>query len=168
MISHYTYLMINMLIKSHIGYFIHIKYNRGYKMDVLKEIKKQHDEFKKIVERIEKASGDKKRELFNDLYAQVKGHHEAEEKVLFHDMMELADAEGKEMLREMTEEHSICSYQLSLLYRTNLDNETWDAKFYVLKEVLTHHLDEEELEFLKLARELMDKKMLEAKYETFE
>ena len=68
----------------------------------------------------------------------------------------------------MIEEHSLGAYQFSVLERTGVDNETWDAKFSVLKEVLTHHMDEEEKEFFKEARKVLDKNQLEEKYDKFE
>lgn len=138
------------------------------KLDVLKEIKKEHDEFKDLVSQIEEASGDKKRKLFEELYAKLIGHHESEEHVVFPDVKAKADEDGKDTVREMIEEHSLASYQFSLLERTSIDNETWDAKFSVLKEVLTHHMDEEEKDFFKLAREVLTKDMIEEKYEPFE
>ena len=68
----------------------------------------------------------------------------------------------------MIEEHSLAAYQFSVVEKTGIDNETWDAKFSVLKEVLTHHLDEEEKEFFKLAKETLKKDEREEKYDPFE
>lgn len=137
-------------------------------MDVLKEIKKEHDEFRKIITNIEKASGKKKKTLFIELYSKIKGHHEAEERVVFPDIMKRADAEGKDIVREMEEEHSLAIYQFSVIAKTGMDNETWDAKFSVLKEVLTHHMDEEEKELFKEARVVLNKEELAEKYDPFE
>ncbi|WP_075728567.1 hemerythrin domain-containing protein [Tissierella creatinophila] len=137
-------------------------------MDVLKEIKKEHDEFRKLIKNIENSKGDKKQKLFIELYTKIKGHHEAEERVVFPDVKERADEDGKDTVMEMIEEHSLGAYQFSVIQRTGIDNETWDAKFSVLKEVLTHHMDEEENEFFKTAREVLKKEELEAKYDPFE
>lgn len=68
----------------------------------------------------------------------------------------------------MIEEHNVGSYQLSLLQRTSISNETWDAKFTVLKELITHHIEEEEKNFFKQAKKVLDKKILTEKYEPFE
>lgn len=137
-------------------------------MDVLKEIKKEHDEFKDLIKKIENASGKNKEKLFKELYIKIKGHHEAEEHVVFPDVKSRADEEGKDTVREMIEEHSLGAYQFSVIERTGIDNETWDAKFSVLKEVLTHHMDEEEKEFFKEARSVLKKEELEEKYDKFE
>lgn len=49
-----------------------------------------------------------------------------------------------------------------------MDNETWDAKFSVLKEVLTYHTDEEEGEIFKQASEVLSKEELKDKYQPIE
>lgn len=137
-------------------------------MDILGEIKKEHKEFKTLISKIEKAKGDKKKSLFEELYANLKGHHESEEHVLFPDVKEKSDEEGKDIVREMIEEHSLAAYQFSVLQRTSVENETWDAKLSVLKELLTHHMDEEEETFFEQAKKVLDKKTLEEKYQPFE
>jgi len=55
----------------------------GYKMDVLDHIKEEHEKFGKLMSSIESAQGDKKKNLFIELYAELNGHHEAEEHVVF-------------------------------------------------------------------------------------
>ncbi len=137
-------------------------------MNVLQEIKKEHQEFRDLIPKIEKAKGDKKTTLFREFYAKIKGHHEAEEHVVFEDVKSKSDEEGKSIVLEMIEEHNLITYQFSLLERTSIDNETWDAKFSVLKEIVTHHLDEEEDELFKQARKVLTEKEIKDKYEPFE
>lgn len=138
------------------------------KKTVLDEIKKEHDEFRDLIKRIEEESGNAKKSLFETLKEDVTAHHEAEESVVFPDVKSKSDEEGKDIVREMIEEHSLGSYQMSLLDRTSVDNETWDAKFSVLKEVLTHHMDEEEKELFKQAKKVLSKDELKEKYPPFE
>jgi hemerythrin superfamily protein len=137
-------------------------------MDVLKEIKKEHDEFKSLISKIENSKGEEKKSLFRELYAKIKGHHEAEERIVFPDVKKKSDEEGKDVVREMIEEHSLAVYQFSVIEKTSIDNDTWDAKFSVLKEVLTHHMDEEEQDLFEQARKVLNKKDLEEKYGPFE
>ncbi len=137
-------------------------------MDVLKEIKKEHDEFRKLIREIEKLEGEDKRIAFIELYSKLKGHHYAEEKVVFPHVKARAKAEDKETILEMVEEHNLGSYQLSLLDRTSLESETWSAKFSVLKEILTHHMDEEEDKFFKLADFVLNDQERKSLYDEFE
>lgn len=136
-------------------------------MNILEEIKKEHGEFKELISQIEGSKGKKKRKLFEDLYAKIKGHHESEERVLFPEVKKGSDEDGKDIVREMIEEHSLGAYQFSVIEKTFIDNDTWDAKFSVLKEVLTHHMDEEEKELFKQAKIVLSKKTLEEKYDDF-
>lgn len=141
---------------------------RGENMDVLEEIKKEHKEFKTLIKQIESSDGDSKKELFKELYAKVKGHHEAEEHVVFPDVKEKSDDEGKDIVLEMIEEHHLGTHQLSILERISVDNETWNAKFSVLKEVLTHHMEEEEKDLFDQAKKVLSKEELKEKYQPFE
>lgn len=69
---------------------------------------------------------------------------------------------------EMIAEHNLGSHQMNLLDKTEVDHETWDAKFAVLKEVLTHHMDEEEKELFKQAKKVLTKEELAEKCDPFE
>lgn len=129
-------------------------------MDVLTHIKEEHEKFRALISQVESAKGAKKKELFRDLYAKIKGHHEAEETVVFPKVKEKVSGEEEEVVREMIEEHNLGTYQFSILERTSIENETWDAKFSVLKEVLEHHMKEEEDTFLPLAKKEVSKETL--------
>jgi len=69
---------------------------------------------------------------------------------------------------KMIEEHSLVDYQFSVIQKTSSDNETWNAKFSVLKEVIKHHLDAEEKSLFKQAKKVLDKEILKEKYDLFE
>ncbi len=137
-------------------------------MDVLTHIKEEHNEFKDLMKKIQESKDSKKKDLFRDLYAKLNGHHEAEEHVLFPLVKEKVDEEDKKVVLEMIEEHSLGNYQFSVLERTSIDNETWDAILSVLREVLEHHMDEEEEDFITLARKVLPKEQLEDLLDEFE
>ena len=137
-------------------------------MDVLKVIKQEHDEFKDLIKLIEEASGATKKSHFETLKMDVTAHHKAEEKVVFPDVKSKSDEEGKEIVLEMIAEHKLGAHQMNLLDKTAVDHETWDAKFAVLKEVLNHHMDEEEKELFKQAKKVLTKEELVEKCDPFE
>ena len=137
-------------------------------MNILEEIKKEHGEFRSLMTQIESSEDKQKKQLFEEFYAKLVGHHEAEEHVLFNDVKANSDQDGKNIVMEMIEEHSLVDYQLSVVQKTSIGNETWNAKFNVLKEIITHHLDEEEKELFKQAKKALDKATLQEKYEPFE
>lgn len=137
-------------------------------MNVLDHIKKEHESFREKMAKVKAATGNKKKEIFRELYAEIHGHHEAEEKVIFPLLKEKTDKEDMEIVLEMIEEHSLGSYQFSVLERTSVENETWDAKFSVLKEVLDHHMEEEEDELLTMAKKIIPKETLVEILDKFE
>lgn len=89
-------------------------------MDILEEIEKEHDEFKELISSIENSKDNKKKEFFEELYNKLIGHHESEEYVLFPDVMENSNKDGKDIVMEMIEEHSLASYQLNVIQKTSL------------------------------------------------
>lgn len=137
-------------------------------MDYITHNKEEHSEFKKLIKKVEEAKGDKKKELFRELFIKIYGHHSGEEAVVFPAVKEKVSGEDLDVVLEMIEEHKLGNYQFSVLERTSVDNETWDAKFAVLKEVLEHHMDEEEDEFAKIAKKALSKEEREELLEEFE
>lgn len=137
-------------------------------MDVLKHIKEEHEEFRSMMKEIESAKGKKKENLFQELDAKIHGHHEAEETVIFSKVKEKVKGEDEMVVMEMIEEHHLGKHQFEVLEGTRPEDETWDAKFSVLMEVLEHHMKEEEREFMPLARKVMPKEWLEESLNEFE
>ena len=139
-------------------------------MGYLKHNVEEHEKAKELAKQIEESKDSKeKRKLFEELYIMIYSHHEAEEEVVFPFVMErLSEDSHKDVVREMIEEHSLASYQFSTVNQTLLENETWNAKFSTLMEVVEHHMDEEESEFTKLAKKVLNKKESEELLEQFE
>lgn len=139
-------------------------------MGYLKHNKEEHDKAKKIAKKIDGSKANKeKRKLFEDLYIMIYSHHKAEEEVIFPLVMErLTKEKEKELVREMIEEHSLAAYQFSTVNQTLLDNDTWNAKFTTLLEVVEHHMDEEEESFTELGKKVLEKEEDKALLEKFE
>ncbi len=137
-------------------------------MDVLTHIKEEHEQFRKMMSKIETTKGNKKKDLFRSFYAELNGHHAAEEHLIFPLVRAKVKGEDVEVVQEMIEEHSLGKYQFSVLERTSVENDTWDAKFSVLKEVLDHHMEEEEKIFMPIAKKAVPKDKLEAIVPEFE
>lgn len=139
-------------------------------MGYLKHNVEEHEKAKDLARQIEEAKdGKKKRNMFEDLYVMIYSHHKAEEEVVFPVVIErLEDDSDKDVVREMIEEHSLASYQFSTVNQTLLENETWNAKFSTLMEVVEHHMDEEESDFTKIARSVLSSEESEELLEEFE
>ncbi len=137
-------------------------------MNYITHNKEEHKEFKSLMKKVENAGDQNKKEIFQELFIKLHGHHSAEEEVVFPAIKEKATGEDLDVVLEMIEEHHLGNYQFSVINRTSEENETWDAKFAVLKEVLEHHMDEEEDELLEIAKRLLSKEQLEDMMDEFE
>ncbi|WP_443659779.1 hemerythrin domain-containing protein [Clostridium algidicarnis] len=138
-------------------------------MDILSEIKKEHENFRKITDEISKTTSraEKTREKkFKKLKDDVKAHHESEEYVLFPDLKN--HTESKEITLEGIEEHKVIHYLLDEIDKIKTTDETFSAKFSVFKEILEHHMDEEEKDLFEKARKVLSKDKLEEMKDSFE
>lgn len=120
-------------------------------MDVLDVIKKEHRDIREIAERIKTASVMERPDLFDELYTKLLSHNETEESVIYPRLVEKAGT--RELAELVKEESHLTRYQLSLLRRTSVGNDTWNAKFHVLSRLVSLNMQEEEGQFDELVRQ---------------
>lgn len=109
---------------------------------------------------------DQRRELLEDITAELARHMAIEERVLFPAVRaELApqdpDTFGDDVL-EALEEHHTLKLLLDELYGTDLDDERFHAKVEVLRETVEHHHEEEEDDLFPALQEAWPPGRLEA------
>jgi hemerythrin-like domain-containing protein len=123
-------------------------------LQLLKEdhqrVKKMLDELDSTTERAEKTRRDGLAKLKQELTI-----HEAIEEEIFYPALK-QHAEAKEIVLEAFEEHDVVDAIMSEIEATPTEDETWGAKFSVMKENLEHHIEEEEGEMFDKAREVFD------------
>ncbi|HPQ82652.1 MAG TPA: hemerythrin domain-containing protein [Candidatus Saccharimonas sp.] len=134
---------------------------------VLDEMKKEHDEFRERIKQVKEAYGARKEKLFKELYLEILSHHKAEEATDFRSVMKRGNKEDKDLVFEMIEEHETIDFRFKLCAKTKMTDETWNAKFKVLAEVLESHLKEEEDEFFKVANKDVPDEVLEKQRNVF-
>ena len=131
-------------------------------MDALKMLEDDHKTVKKILDDLESTTerGVKTRE---ELYARFKKemqvHEVIEEEILYPALKEHKKA--KEIALEGYEEHHVVDQIMAELDGLSYEDETWGAKFTVMKENIEHHIEEEEDEMFKKARQIFSKEELE-------
>ncbi|KNZ41322.1 hemerythrin domain-containing protein [Acetobacterium bakii] len=138
-------------------------------MDIFKEIKKEHDEFKKIAEKISPTSEraiKTRTDSFAKLKLELTAHHEAEEEVLVPVLKE--NKATRQMGIEIVEEHNILKKLMEELESLSVDDETWIVKFKVFNEIMEKHTDEEEHEISKKTHEEFEQKRLDELGDLFE
>lgn len=129
-------------------------------MNAIEFLKNQHREVETLFKRIEslgdKGGKDKKR-IFDEIYEKLDTHARLEEKIFY--------PEGREADEDMTleayEEHDIVRTLLKKIAKTSPSDETFMAKVTVLKEVVQHHVEEEEEEYFPECEKELGEERLE-------
>jgi hypothetical protein len=131
-------------------------------MDAFELLKSDHEKVAGILEKIEGTTEralKTREELFTQLKTELDIHAAIEEKI-FYPVLEKAE-ESRDITLEAFEEHRLVKQLLGELESGSKDDETWTAKFTVLKENIEHHVEEEEGEMFKQARKVLSKAEIE-------
>jgi len=119
-------------------------------------LKKDHEEVKGIIEQLKetKESASQKREtLFQKLTEELIPHMKAEEKIFYQPL--LAKKEAREDAMEGIEEHHVAELVFKELQKMQKGEEQWGAKMSVFKELVEHHIEEEEDAIFERAEEAL-------------
>ena len=131
-------------------------------MDAITMLKNDHDKVKALLEQLGRTTerGVKTRQdLFTTIKAELTVHEIIEEEIFYPALKEHPRA--KEIVLEAYEEHNVVDTIMGEMEQTPLDDETWGAKAKVMTENIEHHIEEEEGEMFKQARQVFDKDELQ-------
>jgi hemerythrin-like domain-containing protein len=119
-------------------------------------LKKDHKELKGILGQLkETETKSKKRdELFQKLKEELVPHMKAEE-IAFYPPLLAAKKEAREVALEGVEEHHVSEMVFKELETMPKDQDQWGAKLSVFKELVEHHLKEEEGTLFKTAEDVL-------------
>ena len=131
-------------------------------MNALSLLKRDHDEVKKMLatldettERAIKTRG----ETFTKLRSELDIHETIEEEIFYPALKD--HPKTKDIALEGYEEHRVVDTVMGEMLGLDVSDETWTAKFTVMKENLEHHIEEEETEMFKQARQVFDEAELQ-------
>jgi Hemerythrin HHE cation binding domain len=125
-------------------------------------LKQDHEKVKKLMNEIDSTTerGVKTRnELFTKFKQEMTVHERIEEEIFYPRLTE--QAKTKDIALEGYEEHHVVDMVMAELDDVPYDDEHWGAKFTVMKENVEHHIEEEEGEMFKLARQALEKDELD-------
>ncbi len=131
----------------------------------LEHLKKEHKEVQGILDQLESGKGNKE-ELFMKLKKELLPHLIAEEKVFYSAL--LAKEGAREDTLESFEEHHVTTGLFKEMEKMSRDDERWQAKMKVLKELINHHIQEEERKLFKVAQKELGKDEFPTIMEKFE
>ena len=126
-------------------------------MDALTLLKQDHDTVKSMLRKLDETTERAevtRTEGLEKLKQELTVHEAIEEEILYPALIEFAKT--KDITLEAYEEHHVVDTIMAELEQTPVDDETWAAKLTVMKENLEHHIEEEEDDMFKKARQVMD------------
>ncbi|HZU81329.1 MAG TPA: hemerythrin domain-containing protein [Polyangiaceae bacterium] len=128
-------------------------------MNAIDLLEQQHREVEDLFEQIEEADdSDDKQALFDELADALAIHATIEERHFY--PAAFRDA-TEDLLRESLEEHLAVKRETADMMQLDIDDEQFDAKCEVLKEMVQHHVKEEENELFPKTRRLLGTRTLE-------
>lgn len=139
-------------------------------MNIYTVLKQEHEAVKDLLmkacdttERAEKS----REELYQELLRELHSHAEAEQNTLYARLDEEEGMEWKRLLAEAKEEHVRAEQLLQELGEMDKTTIEWTAKIAVLQSQIEHHVEEEEEEMFKKAKEILKEGEAERLAEAF-
>lgn len=132
-------------------------------MDALQLLAKDHAEVKKMLEELDDTTerAIKTREqVFTKLRTDLEVHEAIEEEIFYPALKD--HPKTRDIAMEGYEEHHVVDTVMGEMLELEVSDETWTAKFTVMKENLEHHIEEEEQEMFAQARQVFDRDELDA------
>src|SRR4026208_2176908 len=127
-------------------------------MDAITLLKTDHDKVKKLLNELETTT-ERGVKIRSELFATLKGAltvHEAIEEEIFYPELK-AHPKAKDIVLEGFQEHHVVDLLMGELESLDVSDESWGAKALVMKENVEHHIEEEEGEMFKTARQVFDR-----------
>lgn len=132
------------------------------KKDIFSLLKADHRKVEGIFAKLEKTTQravGRREKLYGELRMELSAHAEAEEKAVYPILKQ--EEKTEDIAFESVEEHSIVKFLFSKLDDTPCDSQEWTAQITALKEVVEHHVEEEESDMFKKMRAAFAKEDLE-------
>jgi hypothetical protein len=126
-------------------------------MAIFETLTDEHDllrnQLAKILDLPDSAKGERQ-DCLEELKKTLHSHTIAEEEIVYEVLLPIEHLESE--VREGIEEHRLSNQLLVELYTLDVTQPQWEAKVKALKDLLTHHLKEEEEELFAEGRKVFD------------
>ena len=133
-------------------------------MDAIALLKQDHTLVKDLLEQLADSTSravKKRGELLQQIHINLKAHTTIEEEIFYPAFKEAGKKEEEKMYYEALEEHRAAEdLVLPDLMKTDPATEQFSGRAKVLKELIEHHIEEEEQEMFKDAKKLLSKEEL--------
>ncbi len=123
-------------------------------MDIFKMLKEDHQKVKRLFKQFE--ASDAKQSVAGEIFRELEIHTQVEEEIFYPAIEKAAeDEELEELVSEAYEEHRLVKEIIEELKELSAEDEGFKAKFYVLRENVEAHIEEEEDELFPLAKKAL-------------
>jgi hemerythrin superfamily protein len=138
-------------------------------MNVIELLKKDHRAVSQLFKSYERAKESEedgaRQEIAREICQELTAHATIEEEIFYPAVDAKAESEGEhetlDTVDEADEEHRIVKALVAEIQAMEEDDDHFDAKMKVLKDLVDHHVEEEEAELMPQATELFKKAELE-------
>lgn len=131
-------------------------------MDILTLLKKDHKKVGALLKKADKTKPQaikRREELFKQIKEELKVHTKVEEIIFYPPLKEYKATH--DLIFEAYEEHGLVDVVIAQMEKVAYDSDQWTAKMTVLKELVEHHVDDEEDELFPKVRKVLKKAVLE-------
>lgn len=104
-------------------------------------LEQQHREVEEIFDMLQKDEGDREENL-RELASKLAAHMRIEEEIFYPRVREIAE----DQILESLEEHTLAAFALKRIAEIDFEHESFSAKLKALKDLVLHHVEEEENE----------------------
>jgi len=135
----------------------------GIAEGILQDLHDDHNEVGSLIDAIIDAEEQSQRDrLFREMKSKLLAHSHAEQEVLYRRLEASEREASRRFANEGASEHQLVEQQLQKMSADeNKMSEQWTAHLNVLRELVDHHVDEEESTGFSCARDEFDKDELE-------
>ncbi len=122
---------------------------------IYEAIKTDHETHRDLLKKIADTSGDsqERQRAWHDFYTDVKSHAAAEEETFYSKLMK--ETWGQDAARHSVSEHKEMDDLMEELNGADMSSSGWLQKFKTLRHDYEHHMDEEEDDVFKRAKEVI-------------
>src|SRR5690242_10156322 len=142
----------------------------GIAEGILQDLHNDHSEVDSLMDRImDSEDATERAALFDEMKTKLLAHAHAEEEVLYRPLEAGQSEASRSFAHEGTNEHQLVEQQLQKL-SADRDNagEQWTTELKVLRELVEHHVNEEESTGFSCSRDEFDKDELEVMGQRFQ
>jgi len=136
-------------------------------MKITELLRKQHEEAKTLIDRLENCGVDERSGLTGQVSRALRAHAQTEEEIFYPKLEHVA--ETAELIEESFEDHDELRLALGELERTEVDDDDFLDRVQTVEDLVMSHVEEEENELFPKVEELWNVHLLETvgrEYET--